>query len=79
MDARSTVFEFLRSILARRDGGGLAVRLEADLFEDLDLDSLELAELSALLEETLGSDPYSAGLVPRTVGEVVGFYESSTI
>ncbi|WP_435770485.1 phosphopantetheine-binding protein [Nocardioides sp. SYSU DS0651] len=42
----------------------------------LELDSLEAAELSAMLEDELGSDPFSSGdVLPETVGEVVGFYE----
>lgn len=38
------------------------------------LDSLETAELSALLEDEFGSDPYSEGELPQTVGEILGFY-----
>jgi acyl carrier protein len=38
------------------------------------LDSLETAELSATLEDELGSDPFSQGDMPRTVGEVLDFY-----
>jgi acyl carrier protein len=41
----------------------------------LGLDSLEAAELSAALEDTLGSDPFSAGEDPKTVGDVLAFYE----
>ena len=42
--------------------------------EGLGLDSLEAAELSVLLEDTLGSDPFSAGQEVTTVGDVLGFY-----
>jgi acyl carrier protein len=52
------------------------VRPDSNLSEDLALDSLELAELSAALEDDLGSDPYTEGLLPETVAEVVGFYSS---
>jgi hypothetical protein len=38
------------------------------------MDSLELSELSAALEDDLGSDPYTEGLIPETVGELVSFY-----
>lgn len=42
----------------------------------LELDSLEAAELSAMLEDEFGSDPFSAGdVMPETVGEVLAFYE----
>ena len=41
----------------------------------LELDSLEAAELSALLEDEFGSDPFTASEVPpETVGEIVAFY-----
>jgi acyl carrier protein len=42
--------------------------------EGLDMDSLEAAELSALLEDELGTDPYTEGIIPYTVGEIVDFY-----
>ena len=45
------------------------------LSADLGLDSLELAELSAALEDDLGADPFSSGgAAPRTVGDVLAFY-----
>lgn len=39
------------------------------------LDSLETAELSAVLEDVMGTDPFSAGPMPQTVGDIVGFYD----
>jgi acyl carrier protein len=65
----------IRSLLRRRDADEGPFDLDADLYEDVGLDSLELAELSAILEDELGSDPYSAGLVPRTLGELLDFYQ----
>ena len=38
------------------------------------LDSLESAELSAVLEDEFGTDPFSSGLMPETVQEIVDFY-----
>ena len=75
-DAQETVLEALRTLLRRRDDGHIAVGLESDIFDDLGLDSLEVAEFSAMLEDDLGTDPYSAGIVPRTAAEVVSFYGS---
>lgn len=46
------------------------------LSEGLKLDSLELAELSALLEDRYGSDPFSDGQMPETVGEIIAFYDA---
>ena len=74
VDPQDVVTATLRSILERRSDQIVVVRLESLLHEDLDLDSLELAELSVTLEDEFGVDPYSAGLMPRTVGEVIAFY-----
>jgi acyl carrier protein len=64
----------LRSLLKRRKGSEAPVSIDADLYGDLGLDSLDVAEFSAVLEDDLGRDPYSEGVVPRTVGEVIEFY-----
>jgi acyl carrier protein len=42
--------------------------------DGIGLDSLETAELSAVLEDTFGTDPYSAGEMPQTVGQILAFY-----
>lgn len=65
----------IRMLLERREDGAATVTLDSRLRDDLDLDSLELAELSVLLEDEFGRDPYSAGIVPETVREIVAFYE----
>ena len=39
------------------------------------LDSLEAAELSALLEDEVGSDPFTADEMPQTLGDILGFYD----
>ena len=74
-EAKETVVKAIRGLLRRRKGDAVEVDLDSDLYDDLSLDSLEVAELSAVLEDDLGSDPYSEGATPRTVGEVVDFYE----
>ena len=73
-DARSTVVDAIRAVVEQREEADLTIAPESKLQEDLGFDSLELAELSAALEEDLGSDPYSQGLAPQTVGELVAFY-----
>jgi acyl carrier protein len=75
-DAQNVVVNAIRSLVRRRKGASSDVNLDSGLYDDLSLDSLDVAELSAVLEDDLGRDPYSEGLVPRTVGEVVDFYES---
>lgn len=73
-DADRTVREAIQRLLARRADDNTVLDLSSDLHEDLGLDSLELAELSASLEESLGRDPYTQGIVPRTVGDILAFY-----
>ena len=65
IDVRATIAEFLQRV-------GKAAEFDAStrLFADgLGLDSLETAELSALLEDEHGRDPFS-------VGEIEAFYAS---
>lgn len=73
--ARTVIAEFLQR--NNKEFGELTEDL--GLFGDgLGLDSLEAAELSALLEDEFGSDPFSAGgELPETVGQVLAFYEAA--
>ncbi|WP_203336330.1 hypothetical protein [Nocardioides limicola] len=49
--------------------------VEMNLYADgVGLDSLETAELSALLEDEHGEDPYSSGTMPQTLAEILAFY-----
>lgn len=75
-DAKTTVVSSIRSLLKRRKADDLEFGDDADLYDDLQLDSLEVAEFSAILEDDLGRDPYSEGETPRTVADVIKFYES---
>jgi acyl carrier protein len=74
-DAEKTVLNAVRGLLRRRKDGNVDLDLNSNLYDELGLDSLEVAELSATLEDDLGSDPYTEGQVPRTVAEVIDFYE----
>jgi acyl carrier protein len=75
-NVRAVITQFLRT--AKKSVDGLAD--ETGLYGDgLGLDSLEAAELSALLEDEFGADPFSTALaagdeMPETVGDVVAFY-----
>ena len=69
----------IRSFLKRLDKSTDGVGEETALFADgIGLDSLETAELAAILEDEFGNDPFSDGEMPQTVGEVVAFYDEST-
>ena len=74
-DTENVVKGALRSMLKRKKAAGAEVTVDADLYGDLKLDSLDVAEFSSILEDELGSDPYSEGITPRTVGEVIEFYK----
>jgi hypothetical protein len=52
------------------------VATHSKLSGDLGLDSLELAELSAALEDDLGRDAFANGVLPRTVGDLLVFYQA---
>lgn len=74
MDHESVLLETLHALVRRRHGEDRAIHATSDFFDELELDSLDAAELSAILEESFGTDPYTEGLAPRNVGEVLGFY-----
>ncbi|WP_158296474.1 phosphopantetheine-binding protein [Nocardioides albidus] len=69
--AENVIREFLGRI--KKDP---ASPLDAPLYADgVGLDSLETAELSALLEDEFGSDPFSsADELPQTLAEVLDHY-----
>jgi acyl carrier protein len=75
MDSRRTKAEAaIREFLSHHNKGA-DIDLTTSLFaEGLELDSLATAELSAVLEDAVGQDPFSEGDMPQTVGEVLDFY-----
>lgn len=76
-DHEALVMKTIRDLVERRTGSADQVTLDADLIADLEMDSLEIAELSAVLEEELGEDPYTAGTLARTPREVLAFYSAA--
>ncbi|HEX4434810.1 MAG TPA: acyl carrier protein [Acidimicrobiales bacterium] len=66
----------ITEFLGRTDKGADGWTDHTGLWGDgLGLDSLEAAELSAMLEDEFGSDPFSAGGdLPEKVGDIVLFY-----
>ncbi len=78
-DTRNQVEGTIRSFLTRTKKRNKGIELDTSLYsEGIGLDSLETAELSAILEDELGSDPFTNGELPQTVGDIVGFYENQT-
>ncbi len=78
-DDQTRVEGVIREFLARVQKGQDGFTAETPLYGGgLGLDSLEAAELSALLEDEIGSDPFSSGdELPQTVGDVLAFYETA--
>jgi acyl carrier protein len=74
-DHESLIIDTVRELVSRRAPCPDDLTLESDLIRDLEMDSLELAELSATLEEEYGVDPYSVGQLARTPGELLAFYQ----
>lgn len=69
--AEQTVRDFVKRVKKVDD-----VELDAPLYADgVGLDSLETAELSAVLEDELGTDPFSADQMPQTLREIMSFYD----
>jgi acyl carrier protein len=76
MADRTEVEGTIHAFLARKNKSRDDIQLDTSLYsEGIGLDSLETAELSAYLEDQLGTDPFSSGQVPQTVGDIVEFYE----
>ncbi len=75
---RATADQLIRDFLRRANKDADAPE-SASLYADgIGLDSLETAELSALLEDELGTDPFSeADELPETLGEALAHYASS--
>ena len=75
--SQPAVEQAIQEFLVRANKAPEALTPELALYaEGIGLDSLETAELSAVLEDTFGTDPYSAGEMPQTVGEILAFYDS---
>ena len=73
-EPKQTVVDAVQRLLSRKNID-TPVTLDSELSE-LGLESLDLAELSAILEDELGRDPYSEGILPRTVGDVIEWYNA---
>ena len=65
----------VRGFVARVKPEAPVLELDTPLYADgVGLDSLEAAELSALLEDEIGSDPFTSDEMPQTLRDILGFY-----
>jgi acyl carrier protein len=78
-NSQAEVEQTIRTFLERANKPAEELAPETSLYaEGLGLDSLETAELSATLEDEHGTDPFSAGPMPQTVGDILAFYAVPT-
>ncbi|MDT4924702.1 MAG: acyl carrier protein [Pseudonocardiales bacterium] len=71
------VDEILHSFLKRIDKDRDFDRSTPLYADGIGLDSLETAEFSAVLEDEFGRDPFSADVMPQTVGDIADFYDTA--
>lgn len=65
----------IRAFLDRANKTVDALAPDLTLYADgVGLDSLETAELSAVLEDDFGTDPFQSEPMPQTVGDILAFY-----
>ena len=69
-----TITEFLTRVEKLPESVTPDLVLHAD---GIGLNSLEIAELSAILEDEYGVDPFSSDEMPETVGDILNFYVSA--
>lgn len=77
MSEQRSVQDTIKSFLVLVDKDAEFDRTTALFADGLGLDSLETAELSALLEDEYGKDPFSSDTMPQTVGDIVDFYDTA--
>lgn len=69
-----TITEFLTRVEKLPESVTPDLVLHAD---GIGLNSLEIAELSAILEDEFGVDPFSSDEMPETVGDILSFYAAA--
>lgn len=79
MGNEARVLRVVRTLLERRKLPADALAPDTPLHRGgLGLDSLGAAELSVMLEMEFQTDPYTEGEVPRSVADIVRFYDRAT-
>lgn len=75
MSKELEIIGMIKTILKHQAMPEAEVDRSSQLYDDgIGLDSLCVAELSAMLEKAYGSDPYTSQVMPLTVGDIIGFY-----
>lgn len=69
----------IREILTTITKRDIVADLDTPLYaEGIELDSLETAELAAVLEAEFGSDPFLGDAMPETIGEILEYFSGET-
>ena len=75
MSTEKEIIQIIKTILENQALPETEVAASSELYDNgIGLDSLCVAELSAMLEKTYGQDPYTSGAMPQTVQDIVAFY-----
>ena len=76
MNHKQIVYSIISSLLASQGHENVEITDESPIHgKGLEFDSLTTATFSAMLENALGKDPYTAHQYPPTVGDVLRFYQ----
>ena len=76
MNTESDIVSMIKTIRKHQGFRDDEFELDSPLYDDgIGLDSLCVAELSAMLEKKYGKDPYTSGTLPLTVRDIVSFYD----
>lgn len=76
MPEQADIVGVIKECMRRASLPGRPIDRETRLYADgIGFDSLATAELSALLEDEFGSDPFLEADLPQTVGDILDFYE----
>jgi acyl carrier protein len=80
MTEQADIVRVIQECMRRANLPDRAIDRDTGLYtEGLGFDSLATAELSALLEDEFGTDPFLEADLPQTVGDILDFYEHASI
>ena len=77
-DLRTTICSIINKVRTDSGRDPIELRDEQQLIGEVELDSLDLAQLVVTIEKELGVDPFRDGTATaRTVGELVAVYQKA--
>lgn len=75
LSTEAEIIAIIQEILKHQAFPETEVTADSPLYDEgVGLDSLCVAELSAILEKRYGKDPYTSGVMPQSVGDIISFY-----